>query len=56
MSKVKAKKNKRKLPKTIYQFKWWKDLFREDPKDLHEKNAEDRERGLEPCALAHDAS
>lgn len=44
MSKAKTKKTKRKLPKTIYQFKWWKNLFVEDPEELREKQAEDRER------------
>ena len=44
MSKVKIKRLKHKLPKTIYQLKWWKDLFVEDPEELRERAAEDRER------------
>ena len=43
MKLFKTRNPKRKLPNTIYQFEWWKDLFREGPYKLHEKNAEDRE-------------
>ena len=43
MKKAGIKKPKRKLPKTSYQFKWWKKLFLEDPDELRERAAEDRE-------------